>query len=248
MSVVIRESHSNNSQPLFLSVNGGTSTGEIFAPGFDLTLNNGTPIGSRIAADGLGVNGTMYLQGSQFKFGQLGTGNVNTSLQVSPFPTKADVLTVGGNLYVADTIFGIGPAPTSTTLASASLPVAPGSPATFTVSSTLFPLVAGAEYDVQCNGYWAVAAAAPQPGDKAQIRLAVGSAISPGFYNFTYDDDQYPHFTEDPWGNGQIRPFKIRARMISNGIPSLILQASITGTGAYSVDADITTLDIVRVK
>lgn len=253
MSVVIRESHATNDQPLFLSVNGGKVSGEVFAPGFDLALSNGTPIGSRMTGDGQGVNGKMYLQGSEINFTQMGIGNANSKLQISPYPTNADVMTVGGNLYVAGTIFGIGPAPTSTTLDAATKPVAIGSPATFTVSSPLFPLVAGAEYDVQCNGYWTFGAGNTVVAqDYTEISLSVGAGTAPGYLNFTATDYQYPNFSEDPWTANSFRPFKIRARMISNGIPAMVLQAAVytpAGTGAYpALQATITTLDIVRVK
>jgi len=243
MSVVIRESHATNSQPLFLSVNGGSSTGEIFAPGFDLTLTNGTPIGSRMTADGLGVNGTMYLQGAEVKFTQMGVGNANTTLQISAAGTNNDILTVGGS------IFGIGPVPSSTTLDASTKSVAISSPANFTVSSPLFPLVNGAEYDVQCSGFWSITSAAPQPKDFAEILLAVGSGTSPGYYNFSCSDYQFPNFSEDPWTANSTRPFKLRARMLSNGIPAMTLEAGLYGTGTYgSISATITTLDIVRVK
>jgi hypothetical protein len=113
MSIVIRESHANNSQPLWVSVNNpdvdGTLTvsGGIRAPGIDFILPDDTLVGARVASSGF-VDGKLYLQATEVLVGQVGQGTTNTKFTTSAPGANADVLAVGGTVNVIGNINATG--------------------------------------------------------------------------------------------------------------------------------------------
>lgn len=107
MSLLGTQVYANSSTPLWLSAGGGTVNGPLFVDG--LVRSNGDLQTSSAVAfidSSLNVNGritanssNLFIQGtSNIKFGQIGTGNTNTSLTISTFGANADLLTVGGTV------------------------------------------------------------------------------------------------------------------------------------------------------
>lgn len=94
MSLLATPVYANPSTPLWVSV-GGSHTGPITGrpiTALDLSGNSSLLL--------LGTNpSNSYIQSAgTINFGQIGTGNVNTSLAISPAGSNTDVLTVGGSI------------------------------------------------------------------------------------------------------------------------------------------------------
>jgi len=105
MSIVIRESHANNSQPLWLSAAGGeippitvegTITADediIFQASDNAAVTNGRIVASDVAT------GRLYVQAdTDIAFTKIGVGLTNTVLTLGTGGNNDDVLTVGGTI------------------------------------------------------------------------------------------------------------------------------------------------------
>ena len=249
MSLLGTPVYANDSTPLWASVGSPTFAGQVTASSFAATGNlraldaSGNTALLLTSGGGNPALGLSYIQSAgTIKFGQIGTGNTNSSLTVSAYGSGADVLTIGGQ------IVGGGITPTSSTVGGVTVPN--GSPQTLTITPAI-NLVSGGIYDIQVEGYWATGATcSPATGDVATLTLSTGTATSPAVLAYTYEDNQYPAFAEAKWAINTYHPIKIRARLPCNNTQALSLSASFTATGSYTGNAlgiAVTNLNIVRV-
>lgn len=272
MSVVIRESHATNDQPLWLGVNGGTIQGNLFVDGsiraegnvstkvVIILDNNDNPVGGvykRAVADGDGADGIL-LQGNEIQFGRLGTGLYNTKVTTSAGGSNLDVLSVGGNITATGSIIatgvigGIGPVPFPA--------IANGAPQGITLSSgtptrtqsfglsSPYPIVANAEYDVQLTGFLTLLTGpAPVTGDAINVFVTVGSGVNGTVSQVFYPFDQAPKILQNI---NDTAPFNIRARICAPASPSANITATVTFSGnaaTGNIGGTCTLLDVVRV-
>jgi hypothetical protein len=271
MSVVIRESHATNDQPLWLGAGGGTITGNLFVDGsvraegnvstkvVIILDNSDTPVGGvykRSVADGDGANGIL-LQGEEIQFGRLGTGTFNSKLVTSAGGSNLDVLAVGGaitatgNITATGLLNGIGPVPIASvpTGSTQSITLSTGTATRSGVWPVVTPIVpvANAEYDVQASGFFTLTAGtAPVAGDFCSVNVSTG----PGFNSSVNQGiDLVNNFTPMTALNDTV-PFNIRARITAPASPA----GAITVTGYFSgnaatgtISGSLTLFDVVRV-
>jgi len=112
MSLLGSQVYANPSTPLWLGTGGNqTINGSLFITGLVRAGTSGagdlqTTSALALIDPSLNVNGritanssNLFIQGtSNIKFGQIGTGNTNTTLTISTFGANADLLTVGGTV------------------------------------------------------------------------------------------------------------------------------------------------------
>ena len=256
MSALIRESHANATQALFLPADGNaTITGNLTVKG--LTVLEGPVETDNIvnmyssttapvpALQILPVAGPpekvqLRTDGS-IGFGTLTLAtNPQTTIQPSNTP-NADVLTVGGAL-VATTLAGIGPAPVSLIAAPQTITPAPVSPAPavgFAVSTNV-GTQAGWEFDVMARGTIALAGGVADPDDIINIQLDAGTT---GISVWTY---QFKPSAVGANGNWQIRD-----RIVSDATTTtLFVAVQVLRAGASTADytVNLAQLDATRVK
>lgn len=179
MSLLGKQVYANPSTPVWLSATGGAITGNLVVDG-SITADGGIQSLTNVSAPvfvvedasgndtgfmrqaGTGAGAGLLFQGDVFKFGKVGTGNVNTTLTTSVFGANTDNLSVGGTLNCL-----IGPVPTqliTSTKTIASVAVSPAAPSQFGVDVSLAG-ISGAEYDVQATGTAYVVSGATDPSD-----------------------------------------------------------------------------------
>jgi hypothetical protein len=182
MSLLGKQVYANPSTPVWLSATGGTITGNLVVDGGIQSLTNvsapvfivedasGNDTGL-IRQAGTGAGAGLLFQGDVFKFGKVGTGNVNTTLTTSVFGANTDNLTVGGTINCL-----IGPVPTQLITSTKTVnPVAisPAAPSQFGVDVSLAG-ISGAEYDVQATGTVYVVSGATDPSDTVVYTFTSG--------------------------------------------------------------------------
>ena len=262
MSALIRESHKNESEALWVSTSGGsTITGDLVLTG-NLTVDGASVLKSVVETDNLvnmyssttaGVPGLQFIPvagppekvqlrtDGRFEFGTLTLATVpQTILQPSNTP-NADVLTVGGAL-VAQTLAGIGPAPVSLINATQTITPVPVSPAAaigFPVSTNV-PTQAGWEFDVMARGTLALAGGVADPDDIVNVQIDAGTTgISVWTYQFK------------PSAVGNNGNWQIRDRIVSDATTTtLFIAVQVLRAGASTADytATLSQLDATRVK
>lgn len=271
MSIVIRESHANNSQPLWLGAGGGTVTGNLIVDGniraegnvstkvVVIIDNSDTPVGGvykRSIADGDGANGIL-LQGEEIQFGRLGTGVFNTKIVTSAGGSNLDLLAVGGaitatgNITATGLLNGIGPVPIASIPSGASQTVTLSSGSAsrtlvFPVTTSIAP-VANAEYDVQATGFFTLATTpAPVSGDYLTITVSAGTGINSNVAVIINPADFFPKLVNV---NDTIS-FSVRARITAPAVPAgaLTVTARFNGNAATgNISATCSLFDVVRV-
>ena len=183
MSLLGKQVYANPSTPVWLSATGGEITGNLIVDGGIQSLTNvsapvfivedasGNDTGL-IRQAGTGAGAGLLFQGDTFKFGKVGTGNVNTTLTTSVFGANTDLLAVGGTITA-----NIGPVPTQLiTSAKTVNPVAisPAAPSQFGVDVSLAG-ISGAEYDVQATGTVFVVSGTVDPSDTVVYTFTSGA-------------------------------------------------------------------------
>jgi hypothetical protein len=260
MSLLISRDYANKGTPLWLGTAGGTIDGNLIVDGGIQSLTNvsapvfivedasGNDTGL-IRQAGTGAGAGLLFQGDVFKFGKVGTGNVNTSLTTSVFGANTDLLAVGGTITA-----NIGPVPTqiiTSTKTVASMAVSPAAPSQFGVDTTLAS-ISGAEYDVQVTGTVFCASGTVDPADYIVYNFTAGGSgtlsaiVFPGAASLG--------------GNGVtgLAPLvaagaaatvTLRARVVSSASGTNLsanVRAFLTGTAVYG--ATLTVLDVQRVR
>jgi len=260
MSLLISRDYANKGTPLWLGTTGGTITGDLIVDGGIQSLTNVSspaylvldPSGNttgEVTRAGTGTGAGLLLQGNAFKFGQLGTGNVNTTLTPSAFGANTDALNVGGSITCA-----IGPIPTqiiTSTKTVNPIAVSPAAPSQFGVDTTIAS-ISGAEYDVQITGTVYCVSGTVNPADYIVYNFTAGGSgvisaiVYPG-YNI-------------PGGNGVTGPgplvaaggaatVNLRARVVSSASGTTLganVRTFLTGTAVYG--ATLSVLDVQRVR
>jgi hypothetical protein len=255
MSALIRESHANETQALFLSADGSqTITGNLTVTG--LTKLEGIVETENIVNMYDGATVTPSLQilpgpgpppsvqlrtDGVIRFGTLNLATVpQTTLAPSNTP-GADVLTVGGAL-IATTLAGIGPAPTSLIAAPQTISPAPVSPAPaigFAVSTNV-PTQAGWIFDVMARGIITLAGGVPDPDDIVDVQLDAGTT-TPSVWTYQFR----PSATNS---NGL---WAIRDRIVSDATTTTVfisVQVQRAGASTANYAVSLVQLDATRVK
>jgi len=99
MSSLIRQSHANNGQPLWVADAG---TGAVDTTQINLVTSAGVFTGADITTDGT-TNGIMCLQGDQIRFTKSGSSLGNTALTTSANGANLDSLVCGGQISATGT-------------------------------------------------------------------------------------------------------------------------------------------------
>jgi len=160
MSLLGNPVYANPATPLWLGTAGGTINGNLIVDGNIQALGNNSAdafvtidpslnVTGEMTRAGLGAGTGLNFQGDLFKFGKLGTGNVNSSLTTSAFGANTDLLNIGGTITA-----NIGPVPTqliTSTKTVNPIAVSPAAPSQFGVDTSLVS-ISNAEYDVQATG------------------------------------------------------------------------------------------------
>jgi hypothetical protein len=267
MSLLFTPVYANPNQPFWMPISGGTITGNLIVDGTitadggirsDTNIStlsylvidpSGATTGSMTRA-ATGAGGGLNFQGNLFKFGQLGTGNVNTTLTPSAFGANTDALVVGGSITCA-----IGPIPTqiiTSTKTVTPIAVSPAAPSQFGTDNTVTS-VSGAEYDVQVTGSVYCITGTPDAADYIVYNFTAGGSGSLSAIVFPA--------TAGLGGNGvtglgplvaagAAATVTLRARVVS-GASGTALSANArvfqsTGTATYG--ATLTVLDVQRVR
>lgn len=143
------------------------------------------------------------------------------------------------------------PPPTTIVLSPIGTTVVPLNSSVQFTPTPPYPIVSGAEYDIQITGYWSVGAGTITPAstDYAHVYTFFGTAPYPASTVYTVEDFQYPGFVNRPWTASSDIPFYIRQRVLSNGnVPNIYLLAFLDGIGTYpTVSVTFLLVDIVRV-
>ena len=251
MSLLGTPVYANSSTPLWASVTNPVFAGSVTASSFAATGNiraldaSGNTALLLTSGGGNPALGLSYIQtAGTIKFGQIGTGNTNSQLVVSPFGANADVLTIGGQIN------GGGITPSTSVVGGATVTQNASTPPPLTITPAI-NLVSGGIYDIQVSGYWATGGTtSPATADVASLVLLTGVGTTPGLLKYQYTDNQYPAFADAPWAPNTYHPFHIRARMPCNNSQALVLTPVFTGTGSYtgsSVGIVVSDLTVVRV-
>jgi len=147
-------------------------------------------------------------------------------------------------------------------LASSSVPVPltliPAGPVVVDLNDTVnltptpaYPVVAGAEYDVQLIGYWELAGGpiTLTAGDYAQVLVSFGTiGAEPQFGLESVNVQLYPD-NSPVWGANQKFSFDLRKRVVcGTTLSNVVIECSLFATGPYPVaSVTVTRVDIVRV-
>lgn len=264
MSLLINESYANPSTPLWVPTSGNsTIDGNVTLDG-NLTVNGTSVVNGNFSADAVygDIVSAMDPAGNTILRMAADSGNGLLQSPTAILFTKVNVptgntsltLSIAGSgldLFQTNFLRAVGPIPDSVAVTNPTTITLNAPPTTLTLTPA-YTLVANAEYDIQCTGYWSVPVGVVTPAtlDYAQVRVEIGTGISPGFYDKIIEINTYPAFPENPWTSGSPQPFQARARVKGANLPTLTVTASFNGTGTYPggvVDLFITTLDIVRV-
>lgn len=189
MSLLGKQVYANPDTPLWLGTTGGTISGNLIvdgyiiadggitsavnvsAPAFLVEDASGNDVGFMRQA-GTGAGAGLLFQGDVFKFGKVGTGNVNTTLTTSAFGANTDLLAVGGTITA-----NIGPVPTqiiTSTKTVNPVAVSPTAPSQFGVDTTITG-ISNAEYDVQATGTVFVVSGATDASDTVVYTFTSGA-------------------------------------------------------------------------
>jgi|688.fasta_scaffold44618_5 hypothetical protein len=261
MSALIRESHANETQALFLSANGSQIiTGNLDVTG-NLTVDGTATLknivetndivnmyaGTAAPTPSLQLVPTAGPAGMEIRTdGVIGFGVLNlatppqTTLDTSGTP-NGDVLTVGGAL-IANTLAGIGPAPVSLITATQNITPAPVSPAPavgFPVQVNV-PTQAGWEFDVMARGIITLASGVADPDDIVNVQLDAGTT-TPAVWTY--------QFKPSSVGNNGL--WAIRDRVVSDATTTTVFIAVQTlraGASTADYNVSLVQLDATRVK
>lgn len=258
MSALIRESHANETQALFLSASGSsTITGNLTVDGATflkgivetdntVTMFAGTtatvPSLQMVPVDAATEDIQLRSNG-KIQFGTLTLATAPQSQIVTSNTPNGDVLTIGGAV-IANTLAGIGPAPVSLITSTKTInpiPVNPIPATGFTVDVPV-PTAVGQEYDVMARGLITLASGTPDPSDTVIIQLDAGTLASTGAV-WTY---QFLPATTTANGYWQIRD-----RIVADAVtPTLFVATQLTRYGASTANFSVSLIqfDVTRVK
>jgi len=269
MSLLFNAVYANPDTPIWLSANGGTISGNLVvdgnigasggiisdtnmaAPAYIVEDASGNDVGFMRQA-GTGAGAGLLFQGDVFKFGKVGTGNVNTSLTTSAFGANTDNLSVGGTINCL-----IGPVPTQLITSTKTLTpinVSPAAPSQFGVDTSVTS-ISNAEYDVQVTGSVYCITGTPDPADYIVYNFAAGGAgtlsaiVFPAGSNATLGGNGVTGLGPLV-AAGAAATISLRARVVSGasgtilGANARVFQA--TGTATYG--ATLSVLDVQRVR
>jgi len=260
MSLLGKQVYANPTTPVWLSATGGEITGNLIVDGGIQSLTNvsapvfvvedasGNDTGFMRQA-GTGAGAGLLFQGDTFKFGKVGTGNVNTSLTTSAFGANTDLLAVGGTITA-----NIGPVPTQLITSTKTInPVAvsPAAPSQFGVDTTLAS-ISGAEYDVQITGTIYCVSGTPVLGDYIVFNFTAGGSgvISAIVFPTTANMGGNGVGGLGPLTAGAgAASINLRTRLTSSASGTTLsanVRAFLTGTAVYG--ATLTLLDVQRVR
>ena len=255
MSALIRESHANETQALFLSADGSqTITGNLTVTGLtklegivetENTVNmyagaTTTPSLQLIPGVGPPPNVEVRTNGA-IEFSTLTLSTVPQTTLVCSNTPGLDVLTVGGAI-IGTTLAGIGPAPTSLITATQNIAPAPVSPAPaigFPVQVNV-PTQAGWIFDVMARGIITLVGGIADPDDIVDIQLDAGTT-TPSVWVY--------QFKPSSVGNNGL--WAIRDRVISDATTTTVFIAvQVVRAGASTADYNVSLvqLDATRVK
>jgi hypothetical protein len=256
MSALIRESHANETTPLFLSANGSsTITGNLTVTGVTrlesltemdniVNIYAGTtatiPSLSMIPIDAATEDIQLRSDG-KIQFGTLTLATAPQSQIVTSNTPNGDVLTIGGAV-IANTLAGIGPAPVSLITATQNIAPAPVSPAPavgFPVQVNV-PTQAGWNFDVMARGIITLASGASDPDDIVNIQLDAGTT-TPAVWTYQFK----------PQAVGANGNWAIRDRIVSDATTTTVFIAVQTlraGASTADYNVSLVQLDATRVK
>jgi len=256
MSALIRESHANETQALFLSASGSsTISGNLTVTGLtrlegivetDNIVNMYSGLAAPVPALQF-VPVSAVTEDIQMRSDgkiQFGTLNLATPPQTSITTSNtpgADVLTVGGAL-IADTLAGIGPSPVSLIAAPQTISPAPVSPAPaigFAVSTNV-PTQAGWEFDVMARGLITLVGGVADPDDIVDVQLDAGTT-TPSVWTY-----QFRPSAVNSNGLWQIRDRVVSDATTTTVFISVQVQRAGGSTADYAVS--LVQLDATRVK
>jgi hypothetical protein len=256
MSALIRESHANETQALFLSADGDstisgnlTVEGATFLRGIVETDNTvtmfpgtvTTPALQIIPATTLGPPNITFRSNGAIRFSTLTLATVPQTTLVCGNTANSDVLTVGGAI-IGTTLAGIGPSPTSLITATQNLTPAPVSPSAavgFPVQVNV-PTQAGWNFDVMARGIITLASGSSDPNDIVNIQLDAGTS-SPAVWTYQFK----------PSAVGDNGNWAIRDRVVSDATTTtLFVTAQVLRAGASTANYNVSLvqLDATRVK
>jgi hypothetical protein len=263
MSLLISRDYANKGTPLWLPASGGTMSGNLVVAG-DIsasgTIRAGTemetlryvtidPSGTETGDIRHVTGGGISFAGDIFKFGKLGTTNVNTTLTPSVFGANTDNLTVGGTVNCL-----IGPVPTQVITATKTVnPVAvsPAAPSQFGTDATITS-ISGAEYDVQVTGTVFCVSGTPNAADYIVYNFTAGGSGTLSAIVFPGEALLGANGVTGLGpltAGGAAATVTLRARVVS-GASGTALSANarvfLTGTAVYG--ATLTVLDVQRVR
>lgn len=258
MSLLIARDYANNGTPLWLGTAGGEITGDLLVDGELESLTNvsapalqtldpsGNVTGQMVPA-ATGTGGGITFQGDLFKFGRIGTGNVNTTLTTSVFGANTDALAVGGSITCA-----IGPIPTQIITSTKTVnPILTASPSQFGTDATVSS-ISGAEYDVQVTGTVYCVSGTPDPADYIVYNFTAGGSgtisaiVFPGVALLGANGvTGLGPLT----AGGAAATVTLRARVVSSASGTALsanVRAFLTSAAVYG--ATLTVLDVQRVR
>lgn len=244
MSVLGTQVFANSSTPCWIAANGGVAN-ELSVNILDVTNgiqlrpgDNPAVVNGRITA-GLDVAQTMYLQTvDKITFGEIGTGNVNSYIQVSPFGSGGDQLVIGGTIS-AD---AIGPPTQILTVPQTTALLA--APTTW-LNDTNVPTVIGQEFDVNIKLEFGLTAGAYTAGDTVTVEITCDG--TPTYQN--KGSWEYVFLAGGPTGAAANFKAQIRDRFICTN-PAAAIECSVFKTVANPATAISCTceqFDVVRV-
>jgi len=270
MSLLGTPVYANTSTPLWVSVNGGTVTGNLtvdgtlavdgpaqFFGGHTVKIANPSTLylantgqsqaGALLYSDDAATPNGYVETNAVVYLGRIGAGNTaNTAFTPSAAGTDGDLLEVGGQILTAP---GGGITPLVSSTATTNITV--GGPSIDLSPSPVIPITTGLTYEIEVKGFVTIPLlTAPAAGDKFELIVSVGPGALPGAYRFTEVYDMYPGFVDDPWVAGSFRPFSIRTRLPSNAnLANIVVSGTLTGAGTYpaGIDVEIPQVSVVRV-
>jgi hypothetical protein len=256
MSALIRESHANQTQALFLSADGSqTITGDLTVTGTSFLRGNvetdgtvsifagsvpTTPSLQIIPSAGPPPNVEVRTNGA-IEFGTLTLATVPQTTLVCSNTPGLDVLTVGGAI-IGTTLAGIGPAPVSLITATQNITPAPVSPAPatgFPVQVNV-PTQAGWNFDVMARGIITLAGGSSDPNDIVNVQIDAGTS-SPAVWTYQFR----------PSAVGANGNWAIRDRVVSDATTTTLfiaVQVLRAGASTANYNVSLLQLDATRVK
>lgn len=256
MSALIRESHANETQALFLSASGSsTITGNLTVDGATflkgivetdstVTMFAGTaatiPSLQMVPVDAATEDIQLRSNG-KIQFGTLTLATAPQSQIVTSNTPNGDVLTIGGAV-IANTLAGIGPAPVSLITATQNItpaPVSPNPAIGFPVQVNV-PTQAGWNFDVMARGIITLASGASDPNDIVNIQIDAGTT-TPSVWTYQFR----------PSATGANGNWQIRDRVVSDATTTTVfiaVQVLRAGASTANYNVSLVQLDATRVK